>query len=424
VTDLREGRTTTSSRRLAWSILVGAVVVLVVSVLALWVVPDLWFRDRTFGSLARRAHAKAELRGNILQALAGVALVATGVFTWWRVRIEQHQADSAAGQADAAMEQARAAMSQAEAATTQAAVAQAQIEAIREDQATARLVKAIDDAFAAGDDGLGRRLSGIMALERLAQESLRRSKAAQDDQGTSDHDVVVEVLSELIRQHATDAKTPPPDGTETGWWSPNRDVEMALRVLGRLGLGARLRGLAVPGMNFLRLQLERADLAESDLRRTYFAEANLAGADLSRSNLGGSDLFDADLHGADLTNARLEGSTAFLANLSSASMCLADLGPHRAGAGKDAVSPADEERATDWTAVDLTAANLRGVDFTGIDLSDAKLVGADLRDITSDEVEEENARRVGREKLIGARETSFAGARVSRADFTGATFSD
>lgn len=149
-------------------------------------------------------------------------------------------------------------------------------------------------------------------------------------------------------------------------WSTQRSV-------GAVDLtGARLAGLAAPGVGLAGSLLERvdlsgADLSGADLSGVVLAHANLAGARLVGANLAGANLGRATLAGADLRDADLRGALLQHTDLSDATLTGARMGK-----------------------ADLTDAKLRGVRLSGFegakltfyktDLSGLDASGADLRE--------------------------------------------
>ena len=178
----------------------------------------------------------------------------------------------------------------------------------RAGQLTDRFTKAIEQL---GHKELDVRLGGIYALERIARDSKQ------------DHPQVVEVLTAFVREHAPldrDAEDPDP---ESGWQTPETDVQAVLTVLGRRKVSHETE--PPPWLDLAETNLHRAILFEARFRRAGLRGARLRGAhfvraDLSESYLGGtdlrwanlretnpsdSDLRDANLHGANLSGADL-----------------------------------------------------------------------------------------------------------------------
>jgi uncharacterized protein YjbI with pentapeptide repeats len=117
--------------------------------------------------------------------------------------------------------------------------------------------------------------------------------------------------------------------------------------------------------------LERINLAWSDMRDTDLSEAKLSGAWLWRSNLTKAKLYEADLRESNLGQDNLHEADLRKAKLGKACLWGADL--HEAD-----LSGADLSEATIRLA-DLSGADLHGADLSGADLHDATLSKAKLR---------------------------------------------
>ncbi len=137
---------------------------------------------------------------------------------------------------------------------------------------------------------LTQRLSGIYALEMLAQDETARESA-------------IEILSALVRRRARRVQIPRGEAALVA-----DDVQAALAVLGRCALsgsaqpldlhGISLRGAFLPEANFA-----GAFLYDCDLEGALLQDADLSGAWLWRTNLRRVNLDGADLRGADLGGA-------------------------------------------------------------------------------------------------------------------------
>lgn len=181
----------------------------------------------------------------------------------------------------------------------------------------ARLATAIEQLSTLGDDGVEVRVGGVLALQRIAEDSDR------------DLPAVVEVLSVFVR---TRGQAPNDDGDlALERHRPTPDVQAALTVIGRVHDRHR----------------SYIDLHEAHLERANLARADLIGADLSGANLTGADLSGSDLSGANLVRADLAGAYLGGADLTDA---------YLAGANLDGAYLID---------VDLDGADLSRVDLTG-----------------------------------------------------------
>lgn len=231
-----------------------------------------------------------DFRGQLIQVLAGLIVVAGAAATWLQIQVA------------------------------------------RESQITERFSRAVDHL---GSDKLDVRIGGIYALERLALNS------------PADRASVARILAAFVREHAPwlvgspdGPEHPTPEVDDTLPWLSNRanDVQIAVHVLARRPRNADdpqllltytdLRGLYLSegrlddallrhsnlARSWLKdMSLERSELVDSDLRQAKLTGARMTDADLRFAQLQRADLRDAvlrnaDLRGADLTGARLEGA--------------------------------------------------------------------------------------------------------------------
>ncbi|MEV1248439.1 pentapeptide repeat-containing protein [Nonomuraea sp. NPDC050022] len=229
-------------------------------------------------------------RSTLLQAVAGLLVVAGAVATWRQVQVN------------------------------------------REGQITERFTRAVDQL---GSDNTDVRV-GIYALRRIA------------DNSPSDRNTVQFMLGAFIRTHAA-WPVGMPDGPEHPTTAVDQhlpwlhirapDIQTAMEVLGnrptspdtrRLYLsrvdlrsvqldGARLIGTQLRHANLARawlrgIRLDHSDLKSTDLRQTNLenaslVESNLRGAHLEGANLRGTDFSRADLRRADLRGTNLADAT-------------------------------------------------------------------------------------------------------------------
>ena len=213
------------------------------------------------------------------------------------------------------------------------------------------------------------RLGAILALERLAQESLIL------------HGPIVEALCAYVRE-----KAPAPVETaaeaggseETGGSGgaekpPPVDIQTILTAIGRrnrrherTGRIVDLRGADLRGADLTRARLEGARLTGSYFNDAFLWGMHLEGASLWQSHFEGAILARAHLEGADLSWAHLEGADLSWAHLEGAKLSGAHL--------EDAkLSGAHLEDA------DLLEAYLEGAILSG-----AHLEGANLKDVRFD----------------------------------------
>ena len=172
--------------------------------------------------------ARNDLRGTLLQSLAGLA-VAGGAYVAWRKLKDEREASSLEHELD------------------------------RESQITERLTRAIEQL---GSEKLQVRTGGIYALERIALDSPR-------DQGA-----IVEVLTVLVRETSSLRLDDAGAGRRDPQAPPPYDVQAALTVLGRRNVGNDPSGLQL-------------HLYDSWLANSYLFDANLDRAWLHRRALLG-----------------------------------------------------------------------------------------------------------------------------------------
>lgn len=207
-----------------------------------------------------------------------------------------------------------------------------QIQVAREGQITDRFTRAMDHL---GSGTLDIRIGGIYALERLALNS------------PSNRASVTRILTAFVREHApwlvgspNGPVHPTPEVDDKLPWLSNRanDVQAAMHVLARrpvhpgeprlLLTRTDLRGIYLPDARldeaFLRranlarawmpgIHLERSEMGDADLRRAklrgaYMSQADLRDAHLQQADLRNAVVRRADLRGADLTDALLDGA--------------------------------------------------------------------------------------------------------------------
>lgn len=195
-----------------------------------------------------RIKMQNDLRGSLLQLVAGIALAAGLVLTYRQLRMN------------------------------------------RDGQITERFTAAI--SHLGQDDGnLSVTLGGIHALERIARDS------------HSDRSAIQEILAAYVRDHAPW----PPRAGQPGPDAPLAElprmaarlpaVQAALTVLGRMPRPADAGN---------RLDLRRTDLRRVDLRGANLRFADFEEAHLRFAVLGRADLRDIVVWGTDFTDAKLQ----------------------------------------------------------------------------------------------------------------------
>jgi Pentapeptide repeats (8 copies) len=239
-----------------------------------------------------RLKLQNDVRIGLLQAVAGVAVIAAVVATWQQLDTDRRQLRQ-------------------------------QLEVAGQQQATDRLAQALDQL---GSEQLDVRLGGIYGLERIAARSAAEATAAggaytapgQGDPpppgwwAAQDRIQIFEVLSAYVRT----TSHRPPIGPTT--WTASLqvrqpDVHAAVAVLARRTVLAGdppldLAGSLLPAARLSSARLAGADLRGADLRGTSLQQAQLAGANLEQAQLCG-----AQLQGADLAGAKLAGAQATVA---------------------------------------------------------------------------------------------------------------
>jgi len=125
--------------------------------------------------------------------------------------------------------------------------------------------------------------------------------------------------------------------------------------------GAKLRGLDVSGMSFLRVDLTNADLHKANLNGSRFRDSNFSNANLRDASAFDTYFQKTNFIDADLRNANLRSADFRRADLSDADLRGADLSK------------------ADLRGADLTSADFRGADLRGALLGSSKVSGANFR---------------------------------------------
>jgi uncharacterized protein YjbI with pentapeptide repeats len=322
-------------RGVRWLAAIGAFVVILAIVWALFAPTADWLAHHDVGSVMGSLHETAvdNARGRLLTLIAGLFAAGALVFTARNFTLSRRT-----------------------------------FELTEQGQVTERYTKAIEQL---GSDKLDVRIGGIYALERVARDSAR------------DHPTVIEVLTAFIREHSREQWPTPVEGRE-----PERsirpDVQAAVTVVARRDEKRDTDPIDLSG----------ADLARADISATDLSGANLLGADLRGADLTLTDLIGARLAGVDLIGARLSGAKLSGADLAGAILAdanLSDTDPDYPFRVRVDLDDADL-RGADLTGArltnaylghaDLTDARLTGADLTGGDLFATNLTGADLHDAT------------------------------------------
>jgi hypothetical protein len=276
--------------------------------LFVFVVPRLFVPARPPGSLAGiddpaargrleddRLKLQNDVRIGLLQAVAGVAVIAAVVVTWQQLETDRRQLRQ-------------------------------QLEVAGAEQTAERFARALDQL---GSEQLDVRLGGIYGLERIAARASegaseagpgpvggdgRAAYAAPADGRWAGQDrlQVFEILSAYVR---TASHRPPvgPAGS-AALQVRQADVHAALTVLARRTVLAGdppldLSGSVLPEARLGWARLAGADLRGADVRGTSLQFAQLAGVHLEQALLCGTQFQGADLGGAHLQGARASVDT-------------------------------------------------------------------------------------------------------------------
>jgi hypothetical protein len=283
-----------------WPRVLAVVLFLFVFVVPRWFVPA-----RSAASLAGvedpaargrleddRLKLQNDVRIGLLQAVAGVAVIAAVVVTWQQLETDRRQLRQ-------------------------------QLEVAGQEQAGERFAQALDQL---GSEQLDVRLGGVYGLERVAARASgaagNRTTAAYRPAeppsvfwASQDRVQVFEILSAYVR---TTSHRPPigPAGPDASLQIRQPDVNAAVTVLARrtvldgdppLDLSGSLLGGARLGW----ARLAGADLRGADVRGTSLQHAELAGAHLEQALLCGTQFQGADLGGAHLAGARVSADTSW-----------------------------------------------------------------------------------------------------------------
>jgi hypothetical protein len=343
----------------------------------------------------------AELRGRLLI----IGAVLTTPFLIWRLIVGHWAARAAQEQARIAQETAR---------NTLFTKAIEQLGATREERRT-RVTEEINGVIHGFHDETNTipnteiRLGAIYALEKLARDDLEM------------HWPIMETLCAYIRENAGKPKPLPKNiaaivakgffsrtigegeilsGVADGTEPPSVDVQAAISVIGRRGVGQRehkrirrddkrsgapdawrldLTNCHLARSNFAGLDFAGARFIGSSLYFSNFAGAALVGAELNEARLECARLSQAHLEGAQLHRSRLEGATFVEAHLEGAEFVEAHL---------------------EWAL--LQAAHLQSARFEGARLRGASLHGANLFDAKLDEADFREAQGVDQTQIEAA----------------------
>ena len=220
--------------------------------------------------------AENEVRGTLLQGLAGIVLLAGTIATWRQLHLSrktfQHDIQ----------------------------VNQQELHLSREGQITERFTQSITHL---GSGNLDVQLGGIYALERITKESI------------NDRESIFEILTAFIRGHSPRASE---DSTTDTFLEPLQvrlpAVQTAMTVLGRRQPKqeeARVLTEIVIGPDGDKIETTfRAgfslNLTNVDLRQASLTYANFRAANFEGANFEKTDFYGAELSGANLSKAILK----------------------------------------------------------------------------------------------------------------------
>jgi hypothetical protein len=169
-----------------------------------------------------------------------------------------------------------------------------------------RLSRATDQLGAMHTGGYGKhlevRLSGIYALERIAQES------------PPEYWAVMDILTAYARANPSPGAVPAVDleavftvlKRRSKSYGSGEDQPLNLRAVAFRS--APLGDINLAGAILTQADLSQANLAQADLRQAQLTGARLSKAALTGTLLAGADLRGADLQEADLRQADLSGA--------------------------------------------------------------------------------------------------------------------
>lgn len=276
--------------------------VLVLLAVVIWVPKLSFIQPGGLTDAEDRAQAESDLRGHLLQALAGLVL-AVGAFytgrTFAQNRKEQDRTFALA----------------------------------REGQITERFTRAVSQL---ADEKLDIRLGGIYALERIARDS------------ETHYESVMEVLTAFLRENTRWRRESAAKETEDALgeseeldededfrpedFRPTVDFQAVATVLGRrdrrherADYQLNLSAVDLRGAWLREAALSKAKLNQADLSGAILLDADLSGAFLYLADLSNAVLSEANLRRANLTQANLSGATVHNADLSGTDLTLANL---------------------------------------------------------------------------------------------------
>jgi uncharacterized protein YjbI with pentapeptide repeats len=286
-----------------------------------WVLADSPTIEQRTSRISTYRSAQASILGVLVQAFAGLAIIAGLFFTWRQIR---------AGQ---------------------------------EAQVSERYARCVEQL---ASERVEVRVGGIEGLERIAYDS------------PSEFVPIVRMLSAFVVERSRAWRRP--IGGDAIELLP-LDLQVALSVLQRFRdhhLARRFQqSIALTGADF-----HNADMSGIDLERFDLSHATFDGADLSNAWLIATDISKSTFRETDLSEALVIGASAWSANFSRATLngaCLRDTfsGGHLDFSGASLVN-ADCEWSQ-FDSSDFRGANLTGAFLYGTTMGRSHLEGVDLR---------------------------------------------
>jgi uncharacterized protein YjbI with pentapeptide repeats len=183
------------------------------------------------------------------------------------------------------------------------------------------------------------------------------------------------------------------------------------------------RGIDFTKADFKNYQPSNFSLAGLDLTGLMVAQTLLPGVDMSRSDLTRADLTETNLVNANLQDSTLNGATVKHTKLAGAQLHCARAYGLKGSSSESSGSPCQANRdSTAPTApADFTTAELSGADLSNGTFDNAQFRGAVLAGVTATNASFQKAAFIADSPYI---RTSFAGADLTAANFSGAKLDD
>jgi hypothetical protein len=227
--------------------------------------------------VVQREQSQAGLRSTLVQALAGLLVVAGAAATWRQVQVN------------------------------------------RDGQITDRFSRAVEHL---ANDNVDVRIGGLYVLERIAKDSPPDRRFVQVTIGS--------YLRNRSPWHGQEHPTQAVDHSMPWLRLRAPDIQTALAILARRPAARDSPTLLLSLVDLRSVELEDRQLIDATIRRSNLARARLRGTrmdgcDFYATDLRESDLRDASLRRASLRNAYLEGADLCGADLTEADLRGADM---------------------------------------------------------------------------------------------------